>query len=241
MCVCACYACVCVCYSSQAVWAISRWVSSLTLRTCVFVCVWGSGVMWCETGRRRIGSVGVCVCVCVCVCVYVWVCYWRLRQKLMIWFHYSIFHCNIWQTRCLFVIFVEIIPIPVKLFIHNWNIWNEHSTVVIFEALSRLFKTRNSLRLLIFSLWSQILLAEMTTVACILLQLSLPRLLSYPSSISWLKNPSLADCSKDEFIQKWKCLHCLLGWEVDWGFIVHKPFLELHNKTVLQHFPKQLK
>ncbi len=69
VCVCVRYACVCAGYSSQTVWAISRWVSSLTLWTCVFVCVWGSGVMWCETGKWRIGSVCVCVCVCARMCV----------------------------------------------------------------------------------------------------------------------------------------------------------------------------
>ena len=29
-------------------------------------------------------------------------------------------------------------------------------------------------------------------------------------------------------------------WKVTWGFKAHKPFLELHSNTVLQHSPKQL-
>lgn len=83
--VCARVLCMCVCagYSSQAVWAISRWVSSLTLWTCVFVCAWGSGVMWCEAGKWRIGSV---------VCVRA--CYWGLRLKLVV----EGLHCSIFRS-----------------------------------------------------------------------------------------------------------------------------------------------
>lgn len=65
-CVCA-LGCVQAVYSSQTVCAISRWVSSWALWTCVFVCAWASGVMWC-CGRRGESSFQLRLCLGVCTC-----------------------------------------------------------------------------------------------------------------------------------------------------------------------------